>query len=49
MSIHPTAVIDSKAEIAAGVEIGAYVVIEGRVRDRPRHARHGARVSYRLD
>src|SRR5687768_11406200 len=32
MSIHPTAIIDSQAEIAAGVEIGAYVVIEGRVR-----------------
>ncbi len=32
MSIHPTAVIDSQAEIAADVEIGAYVVIEGRVR-----------------
>ena len=39
MSIHPTAVIDSQAEIAAGVEIGAYVVIEGRVR-----IGHGTRV-----
>ena len=32
MSIHATAVIDPKAEIAAEAEIGAYVVIEGAVR-----------------
>jgi UDP-N-acetylglucosamine acyltransferase len=32
MSIHPTAVIDSKAELDASVEIGPYVVIDGRVR-----------------
>ncbi|HSK31606.1 MAG TPA: acyl-ACP--UDP-N-acetylglucosamine O-acyltransferase [Candidatus Limnocylindria bacterium] len=32
MTIHPTAVIDSKAEIDAGVEIGPYVVIEGPVK-----------------
>ena len=32
MAIHPTAIIDSRAEIDADVEIGAYVVIEGRVR-----------------
>lgn len=32
MSIHPTAIIDSQAEVPAEVEIGAYVVIEGRVR-----------------
>lgn len=32
MSIHPTAVIDPKAEIDSGVEIGPYVVIEGPVK-----------------
>jgi UDP-N-acetylglucosamine acyltransferase len=32
MSIHPTAVIDSKAEIDSEVEIGPYVVIEGQVK-----------------
>jgi UDP-N-acetylglucosamine acyltransferase len=32
MGIHPTAVIDSQAEIDAEVEIGPYVVIEGPVR-----------------
>lgn len=32
MSIHPTAIVDAKAEIASGVEIGAYVVIDGPVR-----------------
>lgn len=32
MSIHPTAVIDSSAELDSEVEIGPYVVIEGRVR-----------------
>jgi UDP-N-acetylglucosamine acyltransferase len=32
MSIHPTAVIDPKAEIDSAVEIGPYVVIEGPVR-----------------
>ena len=32
MSIHPTAVIDVEAEIAGEVEIGPYVVIEGRVK-----------------
>jgi UDP-N-acetylglucosamine acyltransferase len=32
MSIHPTAVIDAKAEIDSGVEIGPYVVIEGQVK-----------------
>jgi UDP-N-acetylglucosamine acyltransferase len=32
MPIHPSAVIDSKAEIAADVEIGPYVVIEGPVK-----------------
>jgi UDP-N-acetylglucosamine acyltransferase len=32
MSIHPTAVIDPRAEIDADVEIGAYVVIDGSVR-----------------
>jgi len=32
MSIHPTAVIDTKAEIDAEVEIGPYVVIDGPVR-----------------
>jgi len=32
MSIHPTAVIDPKAEIDAEVEIGPYVVIEGAVK-----------------
>jgi UDP-N-acetylglucosamine acyltransferase len=31
MAIHPTAIVDAKAEIASGVEIGAYVVIEGPV------------------
>jgi UDP-N-acetylglucosamine acyltransferase len=32
MSIHPTAVIDAKAELDGAVEIGPYVVIEGRVK-----------------
>jgi UDP-N-acetylglucosamine acyltransferase len=32
MSIHPTAVIDPKAEIDSEVEIGPYVVVEGPVR-----------------
>ncbi|HEU4342293.1 MAG TPA: acyl-ACP--UDP-N-acetylglucosamine O-acyltransferase [Candidatus Binatia bacterium] len=32
MSIHPTAIIDSKAEIDSSVEIGPYVVIEGRTK-----------------
>src|ERR671925_2123423 len=32
MSIHPTAVIDPKAEIDTDVEIGPYVVIEGQVK-----------------
>ena len=32
MSIHPTAVIDSRAEIHEEVEIGPYVVVEGVVR-----------------
>lgn len=32
MSIHPTAIIDPKAEIDTGVEIGPYVVIDGPVR-----------------
>ena len=32
MSIHPTAVIDVEAELAGEVEIGPYVVIEGRVK-----------------
>ncbi len=32
MSIHPTAVIDSRAEIDPSAEIGPYVVIEGPVR-----------------
>jgi UDP-N-acetylglucosamine acyltransferase len=32
MTIHPTAVIDPKADLDAAVEIGPYVVIEGQVR-----------------
>jgi len=32
MSIHPTAIIDSRAEIDSGVEIGPYVVIDGPVK-----------------
>lgn len=32
MSIHPTAVIDPRAEIGAEVEIGPYVVVEGPVK-----------------
>ena len=32
MTIHPTAVIDGKAEIDSEVEIGPYVVIDGRVK-----------------
>jgi len=32
MSIHPTAVIDSRAEIHSEVEIGPYVVIDGQVK-----------------
>jgi len=31
-SIHPTAIIDRRAELAEGVKVGPYVVIEGRVR-----------------
>ena len=34
MKIHPTAVIDAKAEIDADVEIGPYVVVEGPVKIR---------------
>ena len=34
MKIHPTAIIDSQAQIDPDVEIGPYVVIEGRVRIR---------------
>ena len=34
MSIHPTAVIDPKAEIDSSVEIGPYVVIDGAVKIR---------------
>src|SRR5262245_4764563 len=33
--IHPTAVVSAEAELAAGVEVGPYVVIEGRVRVGP--------------
>ena len=32
MTIHPTAVIDPKAEIDGEVDIGPYVVIEGPVK-----------------
>lgn len=32
MKIHPTAIIDEKAELADGVAIGPYAVIEGRVK-----------------
>ena len=32
MSIHPTAIIDAKAELDGAIEIGPYVVIEGRVK-----------------
>ena len=32
MSIHPTAVIDPKAEIDSHAQIGPYVVVDGRVR-----------------
>src|SRR5918996_469629 len=32
MTIHPTAVVDSKAEIESEVEIGPYVVIDGPVK-----------------
>ncbi|MER3416872.1 MAG: acyl-ACP--UDP-N-acetylglucosamine O-acyltransferase [Gemmataceae bacterium] len=32
MTIHPTAIVDPRAEIAEDVEIGAYVIIEGPVR-----------------
>lgn len=32
MTIHPTAIIDPKAELEGDVEIGPYVVIEGQVR-----------------
>src|SRR5689334_10457345 len=31
-SIHPTAIIDRRAELGEGVKVGPYVVIEGRVR-----------------
>ena len=36
MTIHPTAIIDSKAEIAADADIGPYVVIDGPIRIGPR-------------
>lgn len=36
MAIHRTAIVDSRAEIDPGAEIGPYVVIEGRVRIGPR-------------
>jgi UDP-N-acetylglucosamine acyltransferase len=32
MKIHPTAIIDPKAEIESTVEIGPYVVVEGPVK-----------------
>ena len=32
MPIHPTAIVDARAELANDVEIGPYVVIEGPVR-----------------
>ncbi|MGE5216474.1 MAG: acyl-ACP--UDP-N-acetylglucosamine O-acyltransferase [Chloroflexota bacterium] len=32
MAIHPTAIIDAQSEIDSGVEIGPYVVIEGKVK-----------------
>src|SRR5216117_4016677 len=35
MAIHPTAVISPEAELAEDVEVGAHVVIEGRVRVGP--------------
>jgi len=35
MSIHPTAIVDSRAEIDASAEIGPYVVIDGPVRIGP--------------
>lgn len=36
MTIHPTALIDSKAEIAADADIGPYVVIDGPIQIGPR-------------
>lgn len=36
MAIHPTAIVDPRAEIDASVEIGPYVVIDGPVRLGPR-------------
>jgi UDP-N-acetylglucosamine acyltransferase len=39
MTIHPTAVVDSRAEIDSGADIGPYVVIEG-----PVHIKRGSRV-----
>lgn len=36
MAIHPTAIIDARAELAADVEIGPYAVIEGPVQVGPR-------------
>lgn len=32
MSVHPTAIVDPRAELGEGVEIGPYVIIEGEVR-----------------
>ena len=32
MSVHPTAIVDPAAEIAEGVEIGPYVIVEGPVK-----------------
>ena len=32
MAIHPTAIIDPKAELDSSVEVGPYCVIEGQVR-----------------
>lgn len=36
MPIHPTAIVDPRAELAADVEVGPYVVIDGPVRLGPR-------------
>lgn len=44
MAIHPTAIVDSRAELGADVEIGPYAIVEGHVRlgDRVRIHAHGS-------
>ena len=42
ISIHPTAIVDPRAELAEDVEIGPYAIIEGDVHiGRGTHVHHG--------